>query len=156
MATIEEYAQNPDRALIDALTEPGLRQYIQAADIEVLTVTMPNGSQAQVQALSPKSVATVLQRILTKARANGVRLEPWICSPNEFDLCAKLKLPAGQRMRELDTFLGNKWTQGGLNAAGVVTLFAVPGGQVAGAALTIFGVLGWINNFFVTLCKCPA
>jgi hypothetical protein len=154
VATIEEYARSPDRALIDVLTEPGLAQYVEDADKELLTVTMPDGTQGQVQALSRRSVATFLRRIVEKAQARGVQLEAWMCSPNEFDLCRKLKLPVGERMRQLDAFLGKKGTQGGLSAAGIVVLFAVPGGQVASAALHIFAALGCINNYFVTLCNC--
>jgi hypothetical protein len=54
-------------------------------------------------------------------------------------------------MRQLDAFLKRKLAQGGLVAAGLVSLFT---GPAVGVALTIFGGLGFINNVFVELCDC--
>jgi hypothetical protein len=152
MATIDDYADQPEQALIDAVINPGIRQYITPDDIEVLTVTLTDGTQAQVQALSRKGVRAVMERILARAQALQVDLGHWVCSPDEFNWCAKLRTPVGARMRQLDAFLQNKLVQGGVNAAGLVTLFTLP---AVGVALTIFGALGFINSIFVDLCHCP-
>jgi hypothetical protein len=152
MATIDDYAERPEQALIDAVTDPGIRQYITPEDIEVLTVTQTDGTQAQVQALSRKGAQAVVRRIIARAQALQVDLSHWICSPDEFNWCAKLRTPVGARMRQLDAFLQNKFIQGGVNAAGLVTLFTLP---AVGAALTVFSALGFINGIFVELCHCP-
>jgi hypothetical protein len=152
MPTIDDYVNNPELALIDAVRDPGIRAFVTPEDVETVTVTQADGTQVQVQALSRKGAKAVVQRIVAKAQAAGIDLQDWICSPTEFNLCAKLNTPLGERMRQLDSFLKNKWTQGGLTAVGLVTLFTLP---AVGTALTLFGTLGFVNNIFVELCECP-
>lgn len=55
-------------------------------------------------------------------------------------------------MRQLDAFLKNKVTQGGITTLEVVAFFTSP---ALGGVLTLFCALGFINNVFVGLCNCP-
>ena len=151
MAPIDDYVNDPDQALIDAITDPNIREYIEPQEIVTLTISMPDGTQAQIQALSRASIKAVLGRILQKGRAAQVRIRDLICSPDEFNLCEKLQTPTGELLRQLDSFLKSKWTQGGMGAAGVVTIFAF---TPIGNAISIFAALGLINNFFIELCDC--
>lgn len=152
MATIDDYIRNPDQALIDALLEPGLKPYIEPDDIEPITVT-EGGAQRQIQALSKKGAAAVVRRIVARAKTVGIDIHHWICSPDEFDLCKKLKTTTpGKAMRELDAFLKHKWTEAGVNGFSVVTIFIDP---VAGTCLTILCGLGYVNKIFVEMCNCP-
>ena len=152
MASIDDYIRNPLQALIDAAADPGLRQFIEPSDLELVAVDLGDGRQVEVQALSRRAVRRVIERILAKGREAKVDIKAWICSSAEFDLCSKLDMPLGQLMRELNEFLKNKWAQGGLNALGLAALFINP---AVGISLTIFGVLGFVNNVFVELCDCP-
>ena len=93
----------------------------------------------------------MIDRIIAQGRQAGIDIKAWICSPTEFDLCSKLNTPVGELMRKLDAFLKRKWTQGGMNAAGLVTLFTA---LAVGIALTIFGAIGFANHVFVDLCQC--
>jgi hypothetical protein len=152
MPTITDYALNPQQALIDAAAEPALRRFIDASDLEILTIDLGDGTQAQVQAIARGSVQKVIKRIISEGRQAGIDIKQWICSPDEFNLCSKLDTPTGERMRQLDTFLKNKWAQGGINAAGLITIFTL---QPLGIVLTILSALGFVNNVFVELCDCP-
>jgi hypothetical protein len=151
MPGIDDYEMDLQRALIDAAAEPALRPYIDAADLETRTIDLGDGSQAQVQAIAADAVKRVIERLVTQARKAGADLKTWICSPDEFNLCARLGGRTGDVMRQLHAFLNRKWAQGGLNAAALAALFTLPG---IGAALTIFSALGFINNVFVELCDC--
>ena len=151
MALIDDYVKNPQQALIDAAADPGLRQFIEPSDLELVAVDLGDGRQAEVQALSGRAVRRVIERIVTRGREVGINIQAWICSPVEFDL-SKLDMPLGQLMRELNEFLKNKWAQGGVTVLGLAALGMNP---AVGAALTIFGALGFINNVFVELCDCP-
>ncbi|SFZ79054.1 hypothetical protein [Chitinimonas taiwanensis] len=152
MPSIADYIQEPQKALIDAATEPSLRRFIDSSDLELVTITLGDGTQAQVQALAHGSVRRVVERIISEGRRAGVNIQEWICSPSEFNLCTKLNTPVGQRMRELDAFLNNKWTQGAINAAGLITLFTLP---AVGVCLTLLSAIGFVNNVFIELCECP-
>jgi len=55
-------------------------------------------------------------------------------------------------MRQISDFFNRKGVQGGVQAAGLITLFPVP---YLGAPLTVLGALGWVNGVFVELCDCP-
>lgn len=151
MPSIDDYARDPQKALIDAAAEPSLRRFIDPSDLELVTVDRGDGTQAQVQALARGAVRKVVDRIIAEGRKAGIDMKSWICSRDEFDLCSKLNTPVGDRMRKLDAFLKSKWTQGGIAAASLITLFTLP---AVGAALTIFGALGFVNNVFVELCEC--
>ena len=152
MASIDDYARDSQKALIDVAAEPSLRRFIDASDLEWVTVDQGDGTQAQVQALARGAIRKVVNRIVAEGRKAGVDIKSWICSRDEFDLCSKLETPVGDRMRQLDAFLKSKWTQGGLAATGLITLFTLP---ALGVALTIFSALGFVNNVFVELCECP-
>ena len=152
MPSIDDYEMDLQRVLIEAAAEPALRPFIDAADLETRTIDLGDGSQAQVQAIAAGAVKRVIERIVTEARKAGADLKAWICSPDEFNLCARLSGKAGDVMRQLHAFLNKKWTQGGLNAAALAALFTAPG---IGAALTIFSALGFVNAVFVDLCECP-
>jgi hypothetical protein len=152
MPSIEFYARNPDRALIDAAADRSLMQFILPTELELITVDIGDGRQAQVQALSRKAVRAVIERIVARGREVGVDLKHWICARDEFNLCAKLNTPVGQLMQELDEFLNKKSTQGGAIALSLAALFMNP---VVGGVLTIFTALGFINHVFVDLCDCP-
>lgn len=151
MASIADYEKDVQRALIDAASEPSLRRFIDPGDLEVVTVDLGDGTQVQAQAVARGAVRRVIDRIIAQGRQAGIDIKDWICSPTEFDLCSKLNTPVGELMRKLDAFLKNKWTQGGMNAAGLVTLFTAP---TVGIALTIFGAIGFANHVFVDLCQC--
>src|SRR5438270_2135220 len=135
MSSIADYQRNPEKVLIDIATNPAFQQFIDPSDLESVVVDLGDGTQAQVQALRQGSVRKVIDRIVTKGRQAGIDIKHWICSPDEFDLCSKLDNPIGELMRELNDFLNHKWVQGGVQAAGLITLFPVP---YLGAALTIF------------------
>ena len=152
MATISNYENNLQQALIDAATEPSLQQFIEPSDVETMLVDLGDGTQAEVQALSSAAVRKFIERILAKARQAGIDIKSWICSKAEFDLCQKLsETSVGEVMRQLDEFLRNKWAQGGIATTGLITLFTLP---ALGAALAIFSAVGFLNNVFIDLCEC--
>lgn len=151
MPSINDYARNPQQALIDAAASPEFREFIEPADLELVTVDLRDGTQAQVQALAGRSIGEVIKRIIAKGHKARVDLDDWICSPKEFDLCSKLDTPPGELMRQLDKFLNKKAAQGGAAVLGLVAIFVNP---VLGGSLAIFSALGFINNYFVELCDC--
>jgi hypothetical protein len=153
MPSVADYEKNLQQVLIDAAAEPSISQFIDPNDLELITVDNADGSQSQVQALSRGAVRRVVERILAQGRQVDIDIKHWICSPDEFNLCAKLDTPVGKLMRDLDSFLKSKLTQGGLHATGLVMLFSPF--PAVGVALTIFGALGFVNNVFVELCDCP-
>ena len=51
MASIDDYVRNPQQALIDAAADPGLKHFIEPSDLELVTVDLGDGTQAEVQAL---------------------------------------------------------------------------------------------------------
>lgn len=152
MATLLDYQNNPRRVLIDAVADPSIRQFIDASEIELVSIDLGGGLQGQAQALKKGSVRDVIERIIKKAKASGADLKYWICSRSEFNLCAKLNTPVGELMHQLHVFLDNKVVQGGIAISGVVSLFGTP---AIGAALTIFTALGFFNSVFIKLCNCP-
>lgn len=153
MPPIDDYESNPERVLIDAALNPDIRKFISEDEFATVTIDNADGTQSQVQALALGSVRVVVQRIIARGAEVEIDIQYWICSPDEFDLCRRLlNTPVGTVMRQLDTFLSNKWTQGGLHAAGLALLFTI--GPV-GAALEVFNALGFVNHGFVKLCNCP-
>lgn len=152
MPSIEEYAADLNRALVDAADDPIFKQFMEPGDLELITVTLDNGHgmqvQTQAQALSRGSIRRVLERILTGARNAGADMKDWICSPSEFNLCAKLDTPLGKLMRQLHDFLDSKWTEGGEIIADI---FA---SALVGHFLLVFTAVGFINGAFVELCDC--
>lgn len=152
MTSITDYVKDPQKALIDAAADPSLRQYMEPSDIESVFIDYGDGLRAEAEALAGRSVRKFIDRITDKAAQAGVNLMEWICSSEEFNLCSKLDTAVGELMCQLDDFLKNKIAQGGIAAAGLITLFTAP---ALGAALTIFGALGFVNNAFVELCNCP-
>jgi hypothetical protein len=152
MASFDDYIKNPEQALIDAATDPGLRQFIEPSDLGFVTVQLGDGTQAQVQALSRKAIRRVVERIIARGHELKVNIKTWICSPEEFDLCSKLDMPIGQLMRMLNEFMKNKFVKGGVHAAALGALFMNP---AVTASLEIFNAIGFINDAFVELCDCP-
>jgi len=152
MATISDYENNLQQALIDAAAEPSLQQFIEPSDIETILVDLGDGTQAEAQALSSAAVREFIERILAKARQAEIDIKSWICSKDEFDLCQKLsETSVGEVMRQLDEFLRKKWAQGGIAATGLITIFTLP---ALGVALAIFSAVGFLNNVFIDLCEC--
>jgi hypothetical protein len=143
--------------LIDAVSDPVLKHFIEPGDIETVIVDLGGGAQSQVQALSGKSVKRVVQKLLAAAKQGGVDLLNWICSPEEFDLCGKLKTTSiGKVMRLLDEFLKKKWTAATTTTLGTIKAFsilALPGALFQ--FLAVFASLGFANRVFVELCRCP-
>ena len=152
MTTINDYVTDPNRALIDAATDPMFSQFMEPDDFELISVDRGDGTQIQVQALSRRSIRRVIEKILRQTRDVGVDIKTWICSPDEFNLCSKLKTPLGELMRDLHKFLESKWTQGGLVIVGFITITATP---AVSAFFAIFSAVGFINSAFVELCNCP-
>jgi hypothetical protein len=74
MPSIDDYVRNPQQALIDAAAEPSLQQFIDPADIELVTIDLGGGRQAQARALARGSVRKVIERILAKARQGGINI----------------------------------------------------------------------------------
>jgi hypothetical protein len=156
MASFDDYIKNPEQALIDAATDPGLSQFIEPSDLGSVTVQRDDGTQVQVQALSRKSIRRVVERIIARGRELKINIKDWICSPEEFDLCSKLDMPIGQLMRLLNESMKNKLAQGGLHAVALGALFMNPAvGAPVAASLEIFNFIGFINDVFVELCNCP-
>jgi hypothetical protein len=91
MPSLADYESDLNRALIDAAANPVFTQFMQPDDFELIAVDIGGGIQAQAQALSIPSIRRVLDRMMQQARQKGVDIKEWICSPIEFDLCAKLK-----------------------------------------------------------------
>ncbi|MCE0496925.1 MAG: hypothetical protein LV481_03145 [Methylacidiphilales bacterium] len=150
--SINDYETDLDRARRDAAANPLFRDFLESGDFEMMVVDGGDGTQMQVQALAGRSVQRVLEKVSAWAREKGVDMKEAICSPNGFNLCSKLNMPVGQRMRELDAFLKSMWTEGALAIAGVAAIAANP---AFGWFLAIFGALGFINKAFVGLCNCP-
>jgi hypothetical protein len=156
MATIFDYAADPQRALVDAATDPVFKQFIDSSDVEVVTVTQ-GGVQSQAQALKKSSVSKVIRRILAASKAAGENLLDLICSPNEFNLCYQLKnsLP-GVAMTMLNDFLISKigrWVSAGV---GIFAAFAVGSvAVVAGKFVAIFVAIGIAYEDLHKLCNCP-
>jgi hypothetical protein len=156
MAQINDYVDNLQRALIDAAGNPTFRRFIEPDDIESVAVDRGDGTQGQEQALAGRSARKVIEKILAQAQAAGVDMKSWICSPNEFNLCAKLKgTSVGNAMRQLDAFLKNKWAQAGAAAGGLVAAFgAFASAAALGSFLAVLAAVGFVNNAFVDLCDC--
>jgi hypothetical protein len=152
MASFDDYIKNPEQALIDAAADPGLRQFIEPSDLELVAVDRGDGTQAEVQALSRKAIRRVVERIIARGRELKINIKDWICSPEEFDLCSKLDMPIGQLMRMLNEAMKKKLVKGGLQAAALAALFI---NAPVGATLEIFNAIGFINDVFVELCDCP-
>jgi hypothetical protein len=159
MALIDDYANDLQRALIDAVQEPVFRQFIDQTDIEVVTVDKGDGTQAQAQALRRSSVKEVLKRVLDAAKAKGVNIKELICSKDGFDLCGKLakmgKLAPEVMMKDLYRFLTNKWTRRADFAAQFITAFPhLALAAALGKFLFILAALGFVNREFIELCNC--
>ncbi len=151
MPSITDYENNINQALIDAVAEPSIREFMDESDVEIIAIDIGDGMQAQVEALTGDSVRKIIERIIGKSQKAGVDMKNWICSEDEFNLCSKLGTSVGELMRNLDCFLKQKAAQGGLILVGLATLF---GAAAWGVALTIFGALGFVNNHFIELCGC--
>jgi len=156
MAPIDDYLQDPNRALIDAATDPIFRSVITQADLDTAIVTEPDGTQVQRQALSRAAIKRVVDRIILKARDANVDLKALICSPapDGFDFCNKfLHTPPGLLMRQLNEFLHTKLGEGTLAAAGIAAAFAV-GLAAIGPFLAVLAGVVFINRVVVELCEC--
>ncbi len=79
MPTITDYSLNPQKALIDAAAEPALRRFINASDVEILTIDHGDGAQAQVLAIARRSVRKVIARIISEGRQARIDIKQWIC-----------------------------------------------------------------------------
>src|ERR1700687_261523 len=113
MPSLDDYEGDLDRALIDAAANPAFKAFMKPDDFELTAVARGDGTQAQVQAPSKKSIRQVLERMIQRAHQKGVDLKDWICSPTEFDLCGRLKkTKPGQVMHALHDFLRNKKVEG--------------------------------------------
>ncbi len=156
-ATIDDYLRNPDRALIDALADPILRQFIDQGDIGLVAMDMGGGVQGQVQALSKAAVAKVARKVVARFKQAGADVKNWICDPNEFDLCKKLKTTkTGELMHAFNEFFENKWTERGITAAHAALFIpAFTSAHVLAPFLVTFSALGLLNGAFVDLCECP-
>jgi len=148
MRSVEDYASDLNRALIDAAADPVFKKFMEPDDFELVTLDMGDGTQAQVQALSRASIQRVIERILERARKAGADMKDWICSPEKFNLCAKLNLPLGELMRQLHDFLDSQWVQSGLFIA---TVFGAP---VGGHFLQILTGVGLGYGALARLCAC--
>ena len=152
MPIFDDYAADMNRALVDAADDSIFKQFMEPDDFESIVVTLDSGHgvqmQAQAQALARGSVRRVLERILAQARSAGADMKDWICSPSEFNLCAKLDTPLGKLMRQLHDFLENKWAEGGNIIADI---FA---SALLGHFLLVFSAVGFVNKVFVELCDC--
>jgi hypothetical protein len=149
--SIDDYARDPQLAMIDAAADPWFRQFIEPTDIELVPVNLGGGVQAQAQALARGAVRRVIDRILAKLLAAGIDLKNWICSRDEFDLCSKLNTPIGDLMRQLHDSLRNRFVECGQLVLGVVGL-KIP---ILGTFLLIFSGVAFINNAILELCDCP-
>jgi hypothetical protein len=149
MPSLADYESDLNRALIDAAANPVFTQFMQPDDFELIAVDIGGGIQAQAQALSIQSIRRVLDRMMQQARQKGVDIKEWICSPIEFDLCAKLKnTKPGQVIRALHDFLRNKKIEG---TFAIIVFIPAPSLH---PFLEIFCAVGFINNAFVELCDC--
>lgn len=156
MAAIDNYAQDPQRALIDAASNPVFKAVLDAEDYEVVPVDQGDGTQGQAQAVKATSVKKAVRRIIAAAREVGVDVRHWICSKDEFNLCSKLNTPIGDLMRQLNAFLKSVFTEAVLHLLGLVATFVtIAGAAAAGTFLGIFSAVGFINKVFVELCACP-
>jgi hypothetical protein len=154
--TIATYVSNPTQALIDAASDPVFREFVLADDVQLTTVDMGDGTQAQVQALSKGGAAKVVRRIVERLEKAGERVKDSICSPNHFNLCGKLKTTTpGQLMQDFNTFFSNKWTERGVTVAHVCTLIPALALHPLAPFLVTFSALGLLNGAFVELCDCP-
>jgi hypothetical protein len=153
MAKIDDYANDLNKALIDAANDPIFQSVMQQSDYSLINVTLSNGAQGQVRALKKSSVKDVLKRVFVKVKSAGDDLKNWICSPDEFDLCNKLDAGVtGVLMRDLDNFLKNKKVKAGMQIAKIATL---PLGFSYAGFLTIVSAVGFVNNAILELCDCP-
>lgn len=124
-------------------------------DLQTMLIDVGDGTQTAVEALARGSVTKVLRRIATKFQQAGIDIKDWICNPNEFDLCEKLKttLP-GKLMEDFNAFFSNKWTERGLTAAHAATVIPALALHAFAPFLVTFAALGVINKGFVELCDC--
>jgi hypothetical protein len=152
MPSIEDYERNLDQVLIDAASDPVFRSQMEPADIELIVVDRGDGTLAQVQALSRRSVHRVLERLMQRCKNKGADLKGWVCSKDKFDLCSKLDWPPGKLMRALHAFTSKEWVEGGFV---LVDVFTLPAAPPVGAFFTIFGGLCFVNGRIVVLCGCP-
>lgn len=153
MHQISEYIENPNLALMDAFQMESFRNFMEESDIEIMVVDRGDGTQEHVQALSMRSLNQVLRRIFVQCEESGINLKRWICSKDEFDLCAKFELPIGKKMRQLDEFLKSKKTQ--ISLVGLDVVLFIFSAATLGFFLTLVAVLGLLNNYLIELCNCP-
>lgn len=153
MHQISEYIENPNLALMDAFQMDSFRKFMEDNDIEIMVIDREDGSQEHIQALSTRSVNQVVRRILASCEESGIELKRWICSKDEFDLCAKFELPIGEKMRQLDEFLKSK--KGQISLVGLDVILFISSAAALGFFLTLVAVLGLLNNYFIELCNCP-
>jgi hypothetical protein len=157
MALIDDYARDPQRALIDIVQDPVFRNFIDPSEIELVAVDLGDGTQTQAQALKRSAVSQVLRRLFDTAKQAQVDLRQWICSPDEFNFCGKLNnsLP-GVMMKELNDFLRNRWTQATTVSLGAFAAFSqLVAAVTLGKFLAVLAAVGFVNNAFVELCNCP-
>ena len=152
MHSLDYYTEHPDQVLIDAAADPVFRSVMDPTDVQLVTLDRGDGTQVQVEALSRGSIRKVFERVLRRCREKGVELKRWICSSEDFNLCAKLNTPVGALMRQLHEFLERKWAERGVALAHIFTI---------GAALPVEAFLGIVTALFlvnkelVELCDCP-
>jgi len=152
---ISDYVRNPDLALVDAISDPGLKSFIAQTDLQVIAVDFGGGVQAQFQALSRGAIEKVLSQYMAKLKQAGADLQSWICHPSEFNLCDKLRNPVSTVTQELEKFLNKRWIKAGID---IVHLSALITGlvsiHVVAASIAIVCVLGNMDGFFRDLCNC--
>jgi len=148
---MDDYERNPDRALVDAAAHPFFRLEMEADDIEIISVDLGNGTLGQAEALKRSSIRKVVTKLLERLRTAGANVKEWICSPDYFDLCARLRdTPVGEVMRRLRDFLANKWAERGLVIGHV---FGIPFEPV-GIFFAILSALLVTNKEIFDLCEC--
>lgn len=151
---IQDYTALPDLALMDAIIDPVLQQFIHPHEVGVITIKGGGINDAQVQALSHGAISNVQERIIERVKQAGIDLERLIGSPEEFDLCAMVKIwPVSQVMFRLHDFLLSKWTQSASALLGLSVEARVQSGTVA-AFLAIFVALGFVGGNFLYLYGC--
>jgi hypothetical protein len=151
MTQTDRYVDRPQQALIDAAADPVFKDVMDDGDLETLTINVA-GTQMAVLALKRDAVRKVVDRIVARCQKSGADIKHWICSPDEFDLCKRLKTTApGKLMIDLHDFLEKRWTHTGIVLAHV---FVIPAAHVVGAFLAILAGLLVANKELVDLCNC--
>lgn len=141
MATFDQYRNDVDLLRADLALSEVFRPFIEKSEIEIITITYPDGTAAQAQAVKVSAMQNVLNKFLAGFGAANRALWDAICSHKGFDWCNKRN--DNDVIRKLYKFL-----TGPAGKAFAIGLSAADLGILS-------GLLGLTPEALDAYCKCP-